>query len=505
MATPAEVKAARPAAGDALATRTRSRLWPLSELRWRSASSAVVLVLADWLTVLGCLILAWWLRRDLAPYVFNDLAALMPLSAFLDHLFFLAPWTLAFAEARLYTRRAPFWDEARRVLYAATLATLFAVGLSFASRRAPSLSRLVIAGMWLAAIVAVPLARYQVKRLLVAVGLWNKRVLILGAGTAGRQVAVSVLANPDLGYEIVAFVDDEPAKIGGSLDGVPVRGPLAAVAELIRELEVKDVIFAMPGLPRQQLLHLVATCEGRVQSIRVVPDLFGLASVGVEAEDLDGVLLLHMRWNLAKPWNLLFKRGFDLLIAGFLALLLAPLLGVVALAIRADSPGPVFFRQSRLGRGRRQFRCLKFRTMHVDCESRLHDHLRDDADSRAEWERFRKLKSFDPRVTAVGRVLRRLSIDELPQLYNVLRNDMSLVGPRPYLPREADDMGDFRATVLKAPPGMTGLWQVSGRNDLTFEQRLRVDEYYVRNWSPWMDLMVLIKTITAVVQGRGAY
>jgi lipopolysaccharide/colanic/teichoic acid biosynthesis glycosyltransferase len=143
--------------------------------------------------------------------------------------------------------------------------------------------------------------------------------------------------------------------------------------------------------------------------------------------------------------------------------------------------------------------------MYADCESRLHAHLRDHADSREEWERFRKLKSFDPRVTAVGRVLRRLSIDELPQLYNVLRNDMSLVGPRPYLPREADDMGDFRATVLKAPPGMTGLWQVSGRNDLTFEQRLRVDEYYVRNWSPWMDLMVLIKTITAVVQGRGAY
>jgi undecaprenyl-phosphate galactose phosphotransferase len=165
----------------------------------------------------------------------------------------------------------------------------------------------------------------------------------------------------------------------------------------------------------------------------------------------------------------------------------------------------VFFRQERMGRGRRLFRCVKFRTMYVDGDARLHAHLRARPERRAEWERFRKLKSFDPRVTRVGRVLRRLSIDELPQLINVWRNEMSLVGPRPYLPVEAERMGDFRETVLKAPPGITGLWQVSGRNDLTFEQRLRLDEYYVRNWSLWMDVVVLLKTVTAVLRRHGAY
>jgi len=483
----------------------RGRGWPLSELGWRSASAAAVLIVADWLTVLACLAAVWWVRRAVAPSLLPGLGPVMPLSAFIVQLVGLAPWTLAFAEARLYTRRALFWDEAGRVLYACTLATLFAVALSFANRAFPTMSRLVIGGVWLAAIAAVPIVRYHTKRLMAAVGLWNKRVLILGAGETGRQVGVRVRANPDLGYVPVAYVDDDPDKIGRCLDGLPVRGPLSSIAELIRDLQVKDVVVAIPGLSRQRLLHLVATCEGRVQSIRLVPDLFGLASVGVEAEDLDGVLLLHMRWNLAKPWNLLLKRGFDLTVAALAAVVLAPLLALIAVAIRLDSAGPVFFRQPRMGRGRALFACIKFRTMYVDGDDRLHAHLSGHAQGRDEWERFRKLKSFDPRVTRVGRVLRRLSIDELPQLLNVFRSEMSLVGPRPYLPAEAHRMGDFGETVLKAPPGITGLWQVSGRNNLTFEQRLRLDEYYVRNWSLWMDVVVLLKTVTAVLARRGAY
>lgn len=505
MAQPAELNVTQAERDAANGVEGPPRSWPLSELSWRSAAAAAVLVLADWLTVVACLAGAWWLRREVAPSLLPRLAPVMPLPTFIADLFGLAPWTLAFAAERLYTRRAVFWDEARRVLLACSLATLVAVALSFASRNVPSMSRLVIAGTWLAAVIAVPIARHHVKRLLSVAGLWNKRVLILGAGDTGRQVGVRVLANPDLGYETVAYVDDDAAKIGTFLDGLPVRGPLSAIPQLIRELGIKDVVVAMPGLPRQRLLHLVATCEGRVQSIRLVPDLFGLASVGVEAEDLDGVLLLHMRWNLAKPWNLLIKRGFDLAVAATATVALAPLLALTALLIRLDSPGPVLFRQERMGRGRRLFHCVKFRSMHVDGEERLRAHLMGHAQGRDEWERFRKLKAFDPRVTRVGRVMRRLSVDELPQLINVFRNEMSLVGPRPYLPSEAERMDDLRETVLKAPPGITGLWQVSGRSNLTFEQRLRLDEYYVRNWSLWLDLVVLLKTATAVLQRHGAY
>lgn len=472
---------------------------------WRPLIAASVLIVTDWLAVLGCLAVSWLVRNGPGLRLFPTLGPLLPFSAYVLNLYGLVPWLLAFAEARLYTRRALFWDETRQMLRAATLAAVFAVFLSFVGRATESLSRLVIAGMWMSTLVVLPVVHYYTKRLLFRAGLWGKRVLILGAGETGVQMYKRIRANPSLGYEPVAFVDDGRHKIGQQQSGLSVRGPLSSIPELVRELAVRDVVVAMPRLPREQLLHVISTCEGHVESIRVVPDMFGVASVGVETEDLDGVLLLHMRWNLAKPWNQALKRAFDLIVATVTGVLLAPFVAVVALAIRLDSPGSVLLLQERIGRGRSPFRCLKFRTMYVDNEERLRAYLARHPESRAEWEHFHKLKSFDPRVTRVGRLLRRISLDELPQLVNVFRKQMSLVGPRPYLPSETERMGDFAETILKAPPGITGLWQASGRNKLTFEQRLRLDEYYVRNWSLWMDAVVLVKTVGAVLRRDGAY
>lgn len=488
-----------------LAAARAARTWSFMGFAWRPLVAASVLIAVDWLTVLTCLALIWWVRNGPLLELFPSLDPILPFFAFLTSLYFLIPWTLAFAEARLYTRRALFWSETRQVLRACTLAALFAVFLSFAIRSAGEMSRLVIFGMWLATLVVVPIVRHNTKRFLIAAGLWGKRVLILGAGETGLQVCERIRAHPVLGYEPVAFVDDDPEKIGQPQSGITVRGPLTAIPELVRELAVKDVVVAMPRLSREQLLHVIAACEGHVESIRLVPDMFGLATVGVETEDLDGMLLLNMRWNLAKPWNIALKRGFDLAVATLTALVLSPFLLLAAVAIRIDSPGPILYRQRRLGRGWGEFRCMKFRTMYRDNEERLRVYLERTPAAGEEWRRFAKLKSYDPRVTRVGRLLRRFSFDELPQLLNVWRAEMSLVGPRPYLPREAERMGDFAQTILKAPPGISGLWQVSGRNELTFDQRLRLDEYYVRNWSLWLDIIVLVKTIGAVIQRRGAY
>ena len=472
---------------------------------WRPVVAAGVLAISDWLTVLGCLAMCWLMREGPWQRLFPSFGPLLPFSRYVLRLYALAPWLLAFAEARLYTRRVLFWDETRLLLRAATFAAVFSVFLSFAEHNGEDLSRLVIGGVWLSTLIVLPIVRYSTKRLLLSVGVWGKRVLILGAGETGRQVYDRIQANPVLGYEPVAFIDDDLHTIGQQQRGLTVRGPLSDLPELARELAAKDVVIAMPRLPREQLLHIISLCEGHVESIRVVPDMFGIASVGVETEDLDGVLLLHMRCNLAKPWNQALKRIFDVMVATVAGVLVAPVLLAAALAIRLDSPGPVLFLQERIGRGQRRFRCVKFRTMYVDNEERLRTYLAQHPESRAEWEQFAKLKSSDPRVTRVGRLLRRVSLDELPQLVNVFRKEMSLVGPRPYLPSETELMGDFAATILKAPPGVSGLWQVSGRNKLTFQQRLRLDEYYVRNWSLWMDLVVLIKTISAVMRRDGAY
>jgi len=472
---------------------------------WRPLTAAGLLMLSDWLTVFACLALVWIFRQSALLRLSANLSPLFPLRTYVANLYLLVPWTLAFAEARLYTRRTLFWNETRQVLRACSVAALFAVFLSFAVHSAEELSRFVIAGVWLATVVAVPTVRYYTKRLMLAAGLWGKRILIVGAGETGVQVCERILANPVLGYQPAAFVDDDPQKIGREEGALPVLGPLRAIPELVRQLGVKDIVVAMPRLEREQLLHVISTCEGHVESIRVVPDMFGLATVAVETEDLDGMLLLHMRWNLAKPWNLALKRAFDLFVAAGTLMLLSPLLVLAAVAIRMDSPGPILYRQRRLGRGWQRFRCFKFRTMHVDNVERLHDYLTRHPEAQAEWDQFAKLKSFDPRVTRVGQLLRRFSFDELPQLVNVLKSEMSLVGPRPYLPRETERMGDFAETILKAPPGVTGLWQVSGRNELTFDQRLRLDEYYVRNWSLWMDIIVLMKTVGAVMRRQGAY
>lgn len=492
------------AAIEAVEEAPAGRSWPLSELSLRPLTTAAALMIADWSAVFACLVGVWWLRYGLS-FLFPDLVAVDSLSHFITRLYGLAPWLITFAAMRLYTRRTLFWEDTRRVISACTLAAFVAIGVSFAEHRAEEISRLVIGGVWLASLFVVPAVRVRTKRTLASAGLWRKRVLIAGAGELAIQVVERIRSNPDLGYEPVAFVDDDADAIGTERGGLPVHGPIESIPRLVHDLAVEDIVVALPELPRERLFHLIAISEGLVQSIRLVPDLFGLASVGVEAEDLDGILLLHTRWNLAKPWNLVTKRAFDVLAAILASAALAPLMAVIAVAIRLDSPGPVFFVQERLGRGRRRFRCVKFRTMYVDSDERLQAYLAAQPTARAEWERFAKLKENDPRITPVGRFLRRWSLDELAQMINVLRGEMSLVGPRPYLASETQRMGDSGKTVLKSPPGITGLWQASGRNNLTFEQRVRLDEFYTRNWSLWLDTVILLKTVGAVIRGDGAY
>lgn len=473
-------------------------------VEWRQVAAVSALALVDWVVVCSCLTVAVFLRRAILTIV-PELGHPYPLRLYFNHLCYALPWLAVFAESGMYTRRVLMWDEVRMSLRACTVAAMLGIFLSFAVRYNDELSRLVISFMWMLTLVAVPIARYNAKRGLTALGLWTKRVIILGAGEVAESVYQRIQANPALGFRAVGFVDDDPNKWGTKKGDIPVYGPLSTAPQVIRRLGAKEVLIAMPQLSRSRLLHVVSTCEGYAQNIRIVPDLFGLATVGVETENLDGLLVLRMRWNLAKPWNLAFKRTFDCAMAVLTVAVTAPLLAVIALAIRRDSPGPAIFSQDRLGRSGRHFRCFKFRTMYVDNEERLRAYLADNPSARAEWEHFAKLKSCDPRVTRVGRLLRRFSLDELPQLFNVLAGDMSLVGPRPYLPRETEQMGEFASTILKAPPGITGLWQVTGRNELLFAERLRLDEYYVRNWSLWMDIMVLAKTFGVVYRGEGAY
>lgn len=478
---------------------------PKPHFDWRENAAVAILAVGDWIVIALCLAAAWRLREAVLRSFYPALPPLHDLPLYVENLCYLLPWTLAFAREGLYTRRLAFWEEARRIVWACTVGAMFAALLSFATRSSREVSRLVIAQTWLATLLVVPLARYGLKRLLTAVGLWQRPILILGAGDTGMRACNHLRMSPETGFHPVAFVDDDPGKIGTTVMGLPVRGPLARTPEVVRAHDARELLLTMPRLPRERLQALILACEGQVESIRLVPDFVGVGSTAVEAEEIDGLLLLHTRWNLARPSNIALKRGFDLVAAAVVAILTLPLLALVALLIRLESDGPALFVQERLGRGGRTFRVFKFRTMYEDAEARLQAHIRACPEAREEWAVHLKLRSDDPRITRVGRVLRTLSIDELPQVFNVLAGKMSLVGPRPYLEREIPRMGAVAQTILKAPPGITGLWQTSGRSDLSFEQRLRLDEYYVRNWSLWMDLIVLVKTVAAVLSRRGAY
>jgi len=257
----------------------------------------------------------------------------------------------------------------------------------------------------------------------------------------------------------------------------------------------------MPGLPEDQLLALVHELQPYCDSIYVVPQLWSLPIMNLQVDGLlhQRVMMLKLSNNLAKPWNGWLKRCIDLLLGTVFALMVFPLCAVIALLVKLDSQGPALFVQERLGYGGRKFFCLKFRTMRIDGGEIFERYLKSNPHAMDEWQKYNKLRLHDPRLTRIGGFLRRWSLDELPQLLNVLKGEMSLVGPRPYLPDERDQIGIDLHSILSARPGMTGLWQVSGRNRLTFQDRVTLEAWYVRNWTAWLDCIVFAKTFGTVL------
>ena len=351
--------------------------------------------------------------------------------------------------------------------------------------------------------VLCPVGRALTKRALHAFGLWGRPVVILGAGRAGRRVARALRRRPLDGLAPVAFFDDDVGKQGLVFEDVEVRGNLGAANAYALARGVSHAIVAIPTASSERLASLVNGRGHVFKRVQFVPNLAGLPSREVYASDLDGMLALEVRSGLYAPTNRLAKRALDLLGGGVCTLLASPVLLALTLWIRLDSPGPALYESARIGQKGGTFRCLKFRTMYTDADARLESLMHTDPAVYEEYTRYHKLQD-DPRITPAGRFLRRYSLDELPQLFNVLTGEMSLVGPRPYLTRERGDMGERAPAILEAKPGMTGYWQVSGRSEITFEDRLEMEAHYVRNWSIWWDIVILTQTAAAVLGRQGA-
>jgi Undecaprenyl-phosphate galactose phosphotransferase WbaP len=288
------------------------------------------------------------------------------------------------------------------------------------------------------------------------------------------------------------------------LHGVPVIGGMALAPKLARKRHIPYAIVAMPGVARHRLLYVIEQYGSGFAHLLIIPDLFEFASLWVSAKDMGGVLGLEVRQRLLLPGPRFAKFLIDLIATLLGGFILLPMIVIIALLIKLDSPGPIFYGQTRLGQRGEEFKAWKFRTMVQNADRVLKDYLEAHPEMNEAWQRDQKLR-YDPRVTRVGRFLRRTSLDELPQLWNILRGEMSLVGPRPIVEEEIPRYKDKFSLYTKVVPGLTGLWQVSGRNNITYEERVSLDAYYVRNWSVWLDVYILARTIWVVVTGEGAY
>ncbi len=374
------------------------------------------------------------------------------------------------------------------------------------------LSRGILLATFVFALVIPPLAELATRNTLIRRKSWGIPVVVLGAGETGRAVARTLLREPHLGLKPVAFLDNHPDSWNTSPESVVVRGPLALAPDF--ESRAEAVIVALSDLAKSGLSR--DDCGALLQELNfprviVVPDLAAMASLWVTARDLSGAvgggcLGLEIKKNLLLRRNIALKRIMDQAIALPLFLASLPVMGIAALWIKLSSPGPAFYRQMREGFDGRRIAVWKLRTMYLDGDRMLEEWFSDHPEDQAHWRRYFKLRC-DPRVLPViGKLLRRTSLDELPQLWTILTGEMSLVGPRPLPDYHLSQFpGDFRGLRTRVLPGLTGLWQVSARSDGDLDTQQALDTYYIRNWSPWLDLYILARTVAAVLLARGAY
>ena len=395
-----------------------------------------------------------------------------------------------------YDSRVPFWTETKQIMIALGLAAILDGFLQYIMM--VQVSRVCLAASWVLSFVFMLIARHTVKGWLRRRGTWDLATVIVGNRADAAAATRLVKAERNLGYRVVATSD--PAT--GARDGG------ADCAETLYRRYDADFVLVVPDA--HDSVHcnsLIAALTRQTLPFALVPatagiPVFGLKPVYLLSHDM---VLLMGRSNLTHPVAQGFKRVADLAGAAAIALallVLAPVLLAIVVAIKLDG-GPVLYHQTRVGFGGKRFPCFKFRSMIVNSDQVLKDYLARNPEAAAEWQRDVKLRR-DPRITAVGRFLRKTSLDELPQLLNVVRGEMSLVGPRPIVPAEIERYGADIAYYYQVRPGITGLWQVSGRNDVDYPTRVRLDCWYVKNWTFWHDIAILFKTIPALVTGRGA-
>lgn len=413
-----------------------------------------------------------------------------------------------FVKSGHYTRRLLFWTETKDILAGVVLIALLDSAIQYMTKDA--FSRLWMLQNWVLAAVLLVAGRAIAKRILRRLGLWQLPTLVIGRSADAEDVVAALGSEPDLGYGVTGVLDPirgyRPSRPGAETERIDSPAlAWANVAALCRRQGIKNVILAYDQADLGRLKPLLRELARHDVPHAIVPPLRGIAVEGLQVQHFmsHDVVLMQPRNNLARRFNRAVKRAFDLLASACILVLISPIMAIIAALVARDG-GPVLFAQTRIGMHGRRFRCLKFRTMVPDAEEVLDRYLSENPEAAAAWARDFKLRD-DPRIIPLGRFLRKNSLDELPQLFNTLRGEMSLVGPRPIVESEQPYYGEDLTFYLQVRPGITGLWQVSGRNDVSYPRRVALDGWYVRNWSLWHDIAILCGTVPAVLRRDGAY
>ena len=462
----------------------------------------LAVILADLCALLASFGMAYLLRQSIGGFLpQTNYFALLPI------IVFFIPLYAAFGLYPGLLLAAP--EQLKRFTIASSIGVLFISGIFFVGQIGTSYSRLFLFFFWLIILITLPLLRYTARKIFGKYSWWGYPVLFFGNSNITEILAKHLKRHPELGYKTLGIlnIDESTGNVPGVETETLEKSFDKAAVQLGRYQKKYPLITAvlvMEGLDKNKQKRVFKWVNSHFRRLIIMPDESFDIKLSVTLSMFCSRISLSMRQNLLDPYRLYMKRFLDLLLVLIFAGPLLLLFLALSVIIRLDSSGSVLYRHKRVGQRGKELNVWKFRTMYKDADAKLQEYLAGKPEMAEEWRKVQKLR-HDPRITRVGRCLRKFSLDELPQLINVLTGDMSLVGPRPIVESEIERYSESFEVYKQVKPGITGLWQVSGRNNTSYETRVMLDETYIANWSVWLDIYILIRTIPAAVTADGAY
>ena len=460
----------------------------------------ILLALADFVTFYAVLLLSAWSYSFLGGnYLMIEYVRLWPMGLIL---------LLCNAFIRVYHGNFLYpgaalgqVEEFRRLFFSVTLLYLLMFSYLFTTRNVELYSRVVFMTSWIGTLFFLPLSRWMLRSIMKNFGFGQIHALVAGAGVGGVSLVEELQKDRHIGIVPEAFIDDDVAMTGKIIQNIPVLGEIDDAAEIAESRNIDYIIICLPLAVTREKIKILSRY---FHHIMIVPDNEVFPIAWAYPIDMNGRLGMELRNQLMLRGPRLVKKAFELVLATMAIIVLLPLFVLIAILIKMTSRGPILYSAERLGLGGKNIKVLKFRTMHQDAHAKLEQMLEVNPELRKEWQEKFKINN-DPRITPLGHILRRSSLDELPQFINVIKGEMAVIGPRPIVEREIAYYGENYAVVNRVKPGITGYWQVSGRSETSYSQRVRMDMYYIMNWSIWLDIYIFLKTVKEVLFCKGAY